>query len=170
MADAHWMGYVGLTTGIIGAVTGVAGAVMGYVSYRKSNSLKSLDLRLELRKAINALQSTLSQVEKQIEYADKSRRAVASATGKIGSGMMEKWKQDVEADKDATKKMLQSAPPTNKSYDNLTSEELESALVETHRLQVEADELRKKYDSTVMADDEDRKRIKDDMRARMTPK
>ena len=46
-------GYVGMATGIIGAITGVAGMILGYVSYKHSNTLKSLDLRLELRKAVN---------------------------------------------------------------------------------------------------------------------
>ncbi len=80
MSEPDWMGYVGMATGIIGAITGISGAIMGYVSYRRSNSLKSLDLRIELRKAINVAQSNLQQLEKLIEHANKSREAVASAT------------------------------------------------------------------------------------------
>ncbi len=48
MAEPHWMGYIGMVTGIVGAFTGIADAIMGYLSYKKSSSLKSLDLRLEL--------------------------------------------------------------------------------------------------------------------------
>ena len=164
------MGYVGMATGIIGAITGISGAIMGYVSYRRSNSLKSLDLRIELRKAVNVAQSGLQQLSKLIEYANKSREAVASATGRFKFGMMEKWKQEIEADKNAVKRLFQNAPAADKSYDNLTPKELESTLVDIHRLQVQIDELRNKYDAAVRADDEERKHIREDIRTRHAPK
>ena len=170
MSEPDWMGYVGMATGIIGAVTGISGAIMGYVSYRRSNSLKSLDLRIELRKAINVAQSNLQQLEKLIEYANKSREAVASATGRFKSGMMEKWKHEVEADKSAVKQLFQNTPAADKSYDNLNPKALESTLVEVHRLQVQIDELSKKYDAAVRADDEERKHIREDVRAQHAPK
>lgn len=170
MSDPGWMGYVGMTTGVVGAITGVAGAIMGYVSYRRSNSLKSLDLRIELRKAVNVAQSSLQQLEKLIEYANKSREAVASAMGRFKSGMMEKWKKEVEADKNAVKLLFQNAPAADKSYDDLTPKELESTLVEVHRLQVQIDEIRNKYEAAVRADDEERKHIREDVRTRHAPK
>ncbi|BDD94274.1 MULTISPECIES: hypothetical protein [unclassified Pandoraea] len=42
---ADWTGYVGV-------VTGVAGMAMGFRGYRRSNQIKALDLRLELRKGL----------------------------------------------------------------------------------------------------------------------
>ncbi|MBI3571110.1 MAG: hypothetical protein HY082_08405 [Gammaproteobacteria bacterium] len=159
-----------MATGIIGAITGISGAIMGYVSYRRSNSLKSLDLRIELRKAINVAQSDLQQLEKLIEYANKSRERVASATGKFKSGMMEKWKQEVEADKSAVKQLFQNVPAADKSYDDLTPKALESTLVEVHRHQVQIDKLSKKYDTAVRADDEEQKHIREDVRAQHAPK
>lgn len=170
MSELNWMDYVGMATGIIGAITGISGAVMGYVSYKRSNSLKSLDLRIELRKSVNVAQSNLQQLEKLIEYANKSREVVASATGRFKSGMMEKWKQEVEADKNAVKLLFQNVPAADKSYDDLTPKALESTLVKIHRLQVQIDELSKKYDAAVRADDEERKHIRDDVRARHLPK
>ncbi|MDO8714611.1 MAG: hypothetical protein Q7K13_09095 [Polynucleobacter sp.] len=161
MSAPELMGYVGMATGIIGAITGISGAIMGYVSYRRSNSLKSLDLRIELRKAVNVAQSSFQQLAKLIEYANKSRQAVASAMGRYQSGMMEKWKQEVEADNNAIKTLFQNAPAADKSYDDLTPKVLESMLVEVHRLQVQIDELSKKYDAAVRADDEDRKHIRE---------
>lgn len=168
--EPHWTGYVGMISGIVGAITGVAGAVMGYVGYRRSTSLKSLDLRLELRKAGNNVQAGLSQLEELIEYADHSRKAVAAATGRFGSGMMVKWKQGVEVDKDVVKQLSQTAPPADKNYDDLSPKELESKLVEVHRLQVQLDELREKYDAAVRADSEERKHIRENARALFAPK
>jgi hypothetical protein len=170
MTEPHWTSYVGMATGIIGAITGVSGAIMGYVSYRRSNRLKSLDLRLELRKAVNELQSNFSQIEKLIEYANQSRVAVAAARGFFHSGMMEKWKQDVEADKIIVRKLGQKAPSVNMDYYDLTPQELESKLVEVHRLQVQLNELRKKYDAAVLADEEERKYLREDARARFPSK
>jgi hypothetical protein len=170
MAEPHWTSYVGMVTGIIGAITGVSGAIMGYVSYRRSASLKSLDLRLELRKAVNDMQSGLFQLEQLIEHANSSREAVAAATGRYRSGMMAKWRQDVETDKSTAKQLSQQAAATEKDYDNLTPKELESTLVEVHRLQVQVNELRNKYDAAVRADDKEREHIREDARARHAPR
>ena len=40
----------GTVTGIIGAITGSVGCITGLISYRRSQRIKALDLRLELRK------------------------------------------------------------------------------------------------------------------------
>jgi len=169
MVEPNWTGYIGMVTGIIGAITGIAGAIMGYVSYRKSNSLKSLDLRLELRKAISDARSSLSQLEVLIDFANKSRQAVASATGRYRSGMMEKWKQDVEADKSKLAQMSENAPEARANYENLNPKELESKLVGIHQFQSQINELKEKYDAAVHSDDEERKQIREDMRVRHAP-
>jgi hypothetical protein len=74
MADPHWTSYVGMATGIIGALTGIIG-------YRKASSLKSLDLRLELKKATHNALTDVHQIEELINRASKSRQAVAAARG-----------------------------------------------------------------------------------------
>ena len=154
MIEPHWTSYVGMVTGIIGTITGVAGAIMGYVSYRRSNSHKSLDLRLDLKKAVNNVQSDLSQLEKLIERANQSRVALAAAMGMLSSGRMNKWKQDVEEDKNKVRRLVQSAPAADENYDDLTIKKLEPRLVEVHRLQVQVDELKTKYTEATQADDE----------------
>jgi len=170
MTEPHWTSYVGMATGIFGAITGISGAIMGYKSYRRSNDLKSLDLRLELRKAANEMLSDLSQLEELIAHANKSRQAVASAKGKLRSGMMVKWKQEVEADKIRIEQLSINASSAENNYDKLNHKELESKLVEVHKLQIQIDKLRNKYDAEVHADDEDRKHIREDVRARHAPK
>lgn len=52
MLDPSTDSYVGMVTGVIGAVTGVAGGILGYIGYRKTNEIKSLDLRIELKKEL----------------------------------------------------------------------------------------------------------------------
>lgn len=170
MAEPQWTGYVGVATGIVGAIAGIAGMVLGYLGYKTSNSLKSLDLRLELRKSVSRIQSTLLQLSELIEYANQSRKAVASATGRFHSGMMTQWKQLVEKDKEAVSQLSKSAPAEGDNFDNLAPMELETKLVEVHRLQLQADELKEKYEVEVRADNEARNRLRDDARARLKPK
>lgn len=78
---------------------------------------------------------------------------------------MEKWKQEVEADKLTVQQLSQSAPVVENSYDGLNFKDLESMLVEVHRLQIQADELRKKYGVALRADDEERKYLKENARS-----
>jgi len=129
MADPHWTSYVGM-------VTGIAGAIMGCVSYRRSNSIKSLDLRLELRKAINEVEIRIPQIEKLIKDANKLRKKVASKTRGLYSGMMVKWEEEVEADKNKLAQLSESVPKSEENYDKLNLQELESKLIEVHKHQV----------------------------------
>jgi len=144
----------------------VLGFGLEFYKTRQSNSLKSLNLRLELRKAANDVQSSLPQLKDLVEHANRSRQAVASATGRLRSGMMEQWRQQIEADKIKVDHLFDSAPVAEERYDSLNPEELESKLVQVHRLQVQIEELRDKYDAAVRSDDEQRKHIREDARAR----
>ncbi len=144
MADSHWASYVGMATGI-------AGAVMGFLAYRRSTQIKALDLRLELRKADDDLIATFENLDKLLSYANKSRERVAAATGGLDSGAMVLWKQELVAD---TKKL-----------DELKAkhEDLESKLVDVHRMQGAADALLGKYKSALASDDERRKELREGM-------
>jgi hypothetical protein len=128
MADPSWTGYVGMATGIVGAITGVAGAIMGYVSYRRSNKLKSLDLRIQLRKEELTAKSSLANLGELIDNADKSRQRVAAATGKFHSSMMDRWKKEVAEDKAKLVEMLRVAPNTADNHETLIEKELELRL------------------------------------------
>lgn len=55
MSDPDWLSYAGV-------ITGIAGATMGYISYRRTGKMKTLDLRLELRKAVNDLRSSVESL------------------------------------------------------------------------------------------------------------
>lgn len=161
MADPHWTGYVGMVTGIVGAITGISGAVMGYIGYRKSNEIKSLDLRLELRKAINNFESSLSQIEKLLPSANKSRERVASALGNYHSGAMITWKEAYKKDQSELKQISDEAQKFNNDLEGLSQTELEAKLVKIHKLQNQLNVLEAKYNKAVESDDRERERIKD---------
>lgn len=161
MSELGWPDYVGMISGAIGAITGIAGAIMGYISYQKTNSMKTLDLRLELRRTATQLLADLAQLKDLIDYADKSRTAVAAATGMLHSGQMVIGNQGIAADKKKVMELDATAPKAKDEYQALTERELESKLVDVHRLQISAIELINKYEAEVAKDDEGRRHIKE---------
>jgi hypothetical protein len=169
-SEPHWTSYVGMASGSIGAITGIAGAIMGYISYRKSNQLKSLDLRLELKKSITVLHSSHSRLIELIEHANRSRIAVSAATSRSGSGIMDKWKNNIESDKTRIAELSEKIPEQNNSYENLDTEELESKLIEVHAIQTEINQLNEKYNASITEDDNQRNHLREDIRHRHVTK
>jgi len=155
-----------MATGVLGAITGISGAIMGYISYRRSNSVKALDLRLELRRAVSEIDADLSNLGKLMDHANKSRQRVAAATGRAQSGAMVLWDKGFAEDKAKLETLLGKAPSSSESYDSLSPTDLESKLVAAHKLQGEISQLKEKYHASLAADDEERKEIREDMRAR----
>ncbi len=170
MAESHWTGYVGMVSGTIGAITGIAGAIMGYIGYRRSNKLKSLDLRLELRKAISDAHADLTKLRKLIEDANISRKAVMAARGMFRSGAMAKWENEVELDRAKIGELTRNAPKIEATYDTLQAEELESELVSIHSLRGEINSFLAKYSNAISSDDEQRRQLRADQRAQHPPR
>jgi hypothetical protein len=168
MDTQQWMPYVGMISGIIGAATGVAGAIMGFIAYRRSNSIKALDLRLELRRTMNEIEQKTAGADKLLHRANQSRQRVMAATGLNNSGAMQLWNEGFQEDQEKLAGLLE-APPKAESCDGLTPEDLESRLVAAHKFQIDLNEILDKYEVCLDADDESRKEIRADMRARQTP-
>ncbi len=152
-----WTDYVGIFTGIIGAITGIFGAILSIVSYRKANTLKSLDLRLELRKAVSNCNDSALSLDPFIEQVDSSKKAVAAASGCFRSGMMEKWSKDVLEDKRLVAELADEFPRPSETFSKLTPELLEQELVSIHQIHRKLASIREKYETTLRKDDEIRK-------------
>ena len=153
MSDIHWTNYVGMFTGIFGAI-------MGFIGYKKSNKIKSLDMRMELREDINNARLSLAQLEELLPYADKSRRRVAAAAGNSGSGRMQLWEQEFVADTERLMQIAGEIPNPEIQYSDLRPEGLEQEIIDIHQLQGQLDLLSKKYKSTVQEDDQMREEIR----------
>jgi len=151
--------YVAMIARIIRAVTGLARATMGFVSRGRSSRLKSLDLWLDLRKAVNVLEADLLRVEKLMEQANHSREAIAVAKGMSGSGQMMEWKQNLEADRKEVRQLFEKSPAFEEDYHVLTVQMLESTLTKVRRLQARANELRWTYESALRAGDEEKRQL-----------
>ncbi|BCO32865.1 hypothetical protein TspCOW1_29680 [Thiohalobacter sp. COW1] len=160
MADPHWTSYVGMAAGAIGAISGVIGGILGIVSYRRINKLKSLDLRLELRKAVKDLYRKHREISELVDYADRSRAAVMAATGRRSSGSMQIWQENIEKDLQYLEGVKDDYPAEEADFTELLPEELESQLIEVHDKEQKLDELASNYKSEIALDDETRRDIR----------
>lgn len=152
---------IGVVTGCIGAITGVAAVVISIVSYRKTNQIKALDLRLELRKGISDLHHSLHLLGPTLAEANSSRLAVLSATGLGRSGNRERWIRDHADFVLEYESLRASVPPEAADHNELQPSDLEQALVDLHALKVRAHALSEKCRASIAADDEQRRLIRE---------
>jgi hypothetical protein len=72
-----------------GAAFDLIGAVIAVISHRRVKTLKALDLRIEVRRLRNDAHVAIAGLADHFDKAVASRRAIANAIGKSGSGDME---------------------------------------------------------------------------------
>jgi hypothetical protein len=167
MPDAQTLGLIGAITGIIGAVTGIAGAVLGYVSYRRSQQIKALDLRLELRRQVADVRAIIAELPNLLKRSKRSREAVLSALGTLRTGSHESWTAAWKNDWRVADGLARELPPGNENYDDATHQELENRLLDVHALGLQAGRLRDKYLQALAEDDREEEHIQANMRARL---
>lgn len=160
MADALWVTYAGVVSGIIGAITGISGAVMGYVSYRRTEVFKSLDLRIELKKAEADFNLIANELPDQIEYAKRSRQAILSATGQLRSGLAQKLEAQWEQDFITVKQIIENLPNLDSNYYSSSHFELEEKLMHIYKKIARANKLKEKYELELAADEKERDLIR----------
>jgi hypothetical protein len=166
VSDPTWLSYAAVITGIIGAVTGVVGAILGYIGYRRTEQLKALDLRVELRKLLVDLHSRVAEFPELLELAKRSRTRVASATGMYQSGAMEKWLADWDSDRMLERDLRAQLPEAGQSYLSASQTDLEASLIRLHALRAQVVGLHDKYMASLAADDKKRDHLREDMRVR----
>jgi hypothetical protein len=159
MTDLDWTGYVGVVTGIVGMLTGISGMVTGYLGYRRSNQIKLLGLRLELRKECDDVRRALSTLRELLDYADCSRHRLLAATGYGGSGNMVKWEQAITTDRAEMNRLASSIRSETADFTALSAEQLESEIVITHKTKVDLEALITKCRDAVASDDDSRRQI-----------
>lgn len=157
--------YIGAITGIVGMVTGLFGAVMGFLGYRRANQIKSLDMRLELRKVIGESHDLLTDLRSLIEFANSSRRAVLAAHGQGRGGSMQVWEQALATDRAEIDRITAALRSEDADFTALSTEQLESELVPAYKLKNALSRLVEKYRGEVTADDAARRQIADQVTA-----
>jgi hypothetical protein len=158
MADADWPGYVG-------AVTGAISLVVSGIAYRRSNQIKRLDMRLELRKALGEAHQSLTTLQTLMTSATGSRSAVLAAKGLYRSGNMVIWEQMLATDRAEVEKITASIRSEDADFATLSVEQLESETVAAHKIKTSLTTLVDKYRGELAADDEARRQIADQVTA-----
>lgn len=144
MADATWFNYVA-------AATGVYGAVMGHIAFRRSVKDRTQELRLRLRREINELRATAAGLPALLNLAHDSRTHVLAAQKLSGSGNMQIWRNECDADVARVAQLV--LPEADAEYSDLSAAQLETHLVQLHALALEVGQLSAKCQATIAADD-----------------
>ena len=154
MANYNWIDYTSLAISVVGMITGVVGARLGYISYRRSNEIKSLDLRLELRREVSTTRKLVELVVTRINQSKRSRRALAAMAGNSGAALA--WQGIADNEIETANNLGAALPSAEEKFTKLTQSELENKLVESHQIAVELNALLKKYGSAISSDDAER--------------
>jgi hypothetical protein len=117
-------------------------------------------LRLELRKAIAGAHLEVEEVIDLIRKCLQSRTAVWAADGLLRSGAMEKFKKNCASDAKQIGELKRSLPSEAQDFSVLAAAELEKQLVEVHRTQTRATQVRERYSRQLALDDERRREIR----------
>jgi tetrahydromethanopterin S-methyltransferase subunit H len=152
-------------TGVVGAVTGFIGLVVSVSAYRKSNQIKSLDMRIELRKVIGESHESLTNLRSLIDYAAGSRRGILAATGRVRSGAMQHWEQALAADRAEIDRITAALRSEDGDFAALPTDNLEAELVAAYRLKARLSTLVEKYRAEVTADNESRRQLSEQQTA-----
>jgi hypothetical protein len=153
MAVPDWVSYVSLAGGVIGTVSGC-------LAYRRTGQLKKLDLRLELRRADEDLRQLIGGLQTDLQRANTSRLHLQAVQGGVHSGATLQWTAELDADFAKAAAIEAAVPPVNADYRKLRSEQLESLLVERHRLHAEGKKLSQKYMAILEKDEQARARFR----------
>jgi hypothetical protein len=159
---------IGTVTGIIGAITGPAGCVIGWISYQRSQQIKALDLRLELRKRVSDVRIEVEALPALLEKARASRSAVRAAIGRgQRSGDNVLWKAELEYDLKTVQAMTRELPDAKETFQSSKPQKLENKLVEVHALAVKVAQFRNKYETALASDGKDREFVRDAAHSRL---
>jgi len=147
-------GVVGMWTGIIGAASGLGALAVSIWNYRRVSAIKSLDLRLELRRALEDHALLQDGIEGFLDRVHEAHRRVLAAQGQIGGGQEQIWNREFREDKEELARLLEDAPRPCDSYRTFSPSKLADELVAVHRSSGKLKALRDKYDNVLQKDDE----------------
>jgi hypothetical protein len=164
VSEQYWLIYTGAIAGVIGAVTGIAGAVLAFFAFRRTGQLKSLDLRLELRRTEATLQSEILSLVPLLERAKVSRTRLAAAQGSFHSGATKHWLSQWDLDVLEANSLTEGASVLDADCTKFSHAQLETRLITVHKLQGQVSTLSNKYKSSLAADDLGRERLQADQR------
>ncbi|WP_223573884.1 hypothetical protein [Xanthomonas citri] len=159
MSEQSWLAYAGAVAGVIGAITGVAGALLALLAFRRTGQLKSLDMRLELRRTESTLQSDIHDLLPLLERSKTSRTRLASAQSMLNSGATKHWFSQWSADMAIADELVSSSSVLDVDCFLMSQTELESRLVTVYKLQRRVSDLTNKYEQFLIEDEAGREQV-----------
>ncbi len=152
MSEPTWISVTGIATGLIGAITGVAGSIMGFVSLKKVNAIKAIDLRIELKKLSSAVRVSLEELDARMRQSDLSRRRSLAARGMFKSSMMDQWQARLEEDQQKVSSLTSEIAKAMADVDALGIEHLEHRLAYMHETLLRIQSLAESYKEALDSD------------------
>ena len=145
---------VGMLTGIVGGASGLIGLFVSIWNVRRVSAIKSLDLRLELRRALEDHALQRNGIEEFLDRVFQSHRRVQAVQVGTGGGAARILEEEFTNDKAWLARLLEAAPRARESYQDLSPAQLEEELVAVHRSSGQLKALRDKYNDVLQKDDE----------------
>jgi hypothetical protein len=149
----------------ISILISIGGAIVGIIAYRRSGSMKALDLRIELQKQLQIVRRLIDGLPMLIIEAHRSRANVLSTGRGGGSGALLAWKTQADIDVGAAKGLALELPPEDAEFSNCPVGDLEKKLLDIHSLSLRANAIAGRYRSSLDKDEATRAQIAADVRA-----
>ena len=151
-----WLSYISLGLSVLGIGSGCLGTVLGWRGYRRAGKMKTLDLRLELRKADTEIKNLLRALPELLDRAKLSRESILAASGRAQSGAMQFCRDELRNDGDRQQRLAQALPADDSDYRGYSPEALEHELIRRHAALGEAKGIASKYEGWLADDNQAR--------------
>jgi hypothetical protein len=148
-------------------VASLVGAVAGVWALIRTSRFKALDLRIPLRKDEADLRDLIDSLPGLMQRAVQSRNAIDGARGLYKSGVHVMFVEEMEAATKAIQDLTKMRPLDGQDHRGVSAADLESRIVEIHRVTVRAKALRDKFLASIATDDHERERLRDFQEARV---
>ena len=149
-----------IAASIVGMVTGVLALIITWRNHRKVDSMKSLDLRVECKRVQLKFTTTLKSTSELHNKAKRSRTAVASATGMLGSGKLVAWNNEWSEDALKIASLDKEKLLSDADFASSTLSKLEDTLLRIEGMLAEVEQLNNKYAAAIQDDDKTREELR----------
>ena len=151
-----WLSYISLGLSVLGIVSGCLGTALGWRGYRRVGQMKTLDLRLELRRTDTEIRNLVLALPELLNRAKQSRERILAASGSAESGAMQFCRDELRDAGQRQQRLAQALPAADPDYHGYSPEALEQELVRRHAALGEAKEIASKYEGWLADDNQAR--------------
>ncbi len=145
---------------VVAVGTSVLALIVASMAYRRANVAKARDLRIQLGKAVVEVRHIIDGLPGLIQRAKLSREHTFAAAGRPGSGAMQAWEEQCNADMKKVDALEDTLPSSDNDRARITDHaELEDRLVSAHDLTVKANDMQVKYERELADDQKTRDRL-----------